>query len=211
MVKLFSLLLVTLQHKNRMIMKNIIYIFALGLALCSSAQAQRIYYSTENTTGKKDIVSVEVPEGWVQVHKEKPGVHANQVLVKADETALELNNGWMFIQTIPMDATQETVADIVAYEKMMNTTKTTKVEDLTPLVADKKNKEISWMKVTGSVDGAHQVVAFIPVKNALVTVTLCTPFAEFLADHMNDFQSMVKSYQLNPVINPPAFADLTID
>jgi hypothetical protein len=186
-------------------MKSIVYVLALGLSVFSSAQAQRVYYSTEAATGKKDIVSVVIPEGWVQTDKSQSGVHANQVLVKDGES-----EGMIFIQTIPVDESCKTVEAVIAREKIMFDTKSIDVKDAMPITVEKKGVQAQIIKVIGSADG-NQVIAFIPIKNAVIAITLCSTDSDFINRHTADFESLVQSYQLNPIINPPSFADLVID
>jgi hypothetical protein len=190
-------------------MKSMIYILALGLAISNSAQAQRIYYSTEAETGKKDIVSVEVPEGWIQDNSQNQGVNANQVLVKSDAVT-SIETGMIFIQTLPLDETLKTVEDVIEHEKMMNTTSNSRVNEYAVITTEKKKTLVEVIRVIGSVDG-HQIIGFIPVKNGVVTITLCSESETFLKKHTEDFEALIKSYQLNPIINPPAFAEIVID
>jgi len=190
-------------------MRGMIYIFALGLAMSSSAQAQRIYFSTEPATGKKDIVSVEVPTGWVQSTSPATGVNANQVLFKADAASTN-ENGMIYIQTLPLDATLKTPQEIVAHEKMMNTTSKSKVNEYGILTTEKKNALADVVRIVGSVDG-HLLTGYIPMKHGVVAVTHCTDDEKFLNKHAADFEALVQSYQLNPIINPPAFAEVVIE
>jgi hypothetical protein len=185
-------------------MKNIIYTFAFCIAVTSATKAQRIYQTAENTNGTKDVVSVLVPEGWVQDNQRKHGVHANNVLVKTDEVG-EIGNGKIFIQTIPMEANQHSVDEVIAHEKMMYATATTKVKETAKVTVDDIT-EARVITVTGSVDAANQLIAFIPLPTSVIAVTLSTPYGEFMADHMADFEALLKSFQLNPHLKttPPA-------
>lgn len=186
-------------------MKNVFYTFVFLTAFGSIANAQRIYYSTKPVTGKKDIVSVEVPQGWVQQVIENSGLQAGQLLTKAEGA-----NGSIIIQTIGIDDTYKTVEALLAHEKLMYNVKPATVHTLYPMALDKKKTQAELIHVTGSADG-EQLVAFIPAKNGIVVVTMVAENDAFISEHKNDFEALLNSYQFNPIINPPSYAEITID
>jgi len=184
-------------------MKNLIYIVGLGLALCGTANAQRIYHSVDNSTGTKDVVSVMIPQGWSPVYSPKSGVAAKHLLVKSDEVEQELNNGMIFIQSVPVETFAPTADNVVEHEKMMYSTTGVTVTETTRLATEKDKTQVRVVNVTGSPDGKHQVIAYLPTSAGMVSVTICTPYETFLAEHVKDFESVVKSYQLNPHLTTP--------
>jgi hypothetical protein len=188
-------------------MKNLIYTFAFCFSLTMIAKAQRIYQTAESANGAKDVISVMVPDGWVQDNQRKHGIWAKNILVKADEVG-EMGNGKIYIQTIPMEADQYSVEDVIAHEKMMYKTVNTEVKETARITLDELNKEVSVISVKGSPDDAHQVVAFIPLTTSVAVVTLSTPYSEFVADHMADFTSLLRSFQLNPHLKQTTGTDV---
>jgi hypothetical protein len=184
-------------------MKNLIYTVGLGLALCGTANAQRIYHSVEKTNGTKDVVSVMVPNGWAKVISDKPGVAGKHLLVKADEVDQTVNNGMIFIQSVPVESFIPSSDNVVEHEKMMYASAGVIVSETTRLATESDNTQVRIVNVTGGVDGQHQVIAYMPLPEGMVSVTLCTPFKQFLDEHIGDFESLVKSYKLNPHLSTP--------
>lgn len=191
-------------------MKSIIYTFVFMFALSNWANAQRIYCSIKPITGKKDIISVEIPKGWVQDYKENSRIHANQALVLEGESLHE-NSGYLFIQTIALEE-GKTIEETIEHEKLMYATSTVTVRETVPITVDAKKATVtvSAVQISGSADG-EQLVAFIPSKNSVVAVTLCSENKDFITQHVTTFEALVGSYQLNPIINPPSFAEIQID
>jgi hypothetical protein len=191
-------------------MKSIIYTFVLLFALSNWANAQRIYCSIKPITGKKDIVSVEIPKGWIQDHKENSRIHANQALVLEGES-LHKNSGYIFIQAIAVEE-GKSIEEIIAHEKLMYATNTVTVKETAPITVEAKRATInaSTVQVNGSADG-EQLVAFIPSKNSVLVVTLCSDNKNFITQQTAAFETLVGSYQLNPIINPPSYAEVQID
>jgi len=179
-------------------------------ALSNWANAQRIYCSIKPITGKKDIISVEIPKGWVQDYKENSRIHANQALVLEGESLHE-NSGYLFIQTIALEE-GKTIEETIEHEKLMYATSTVTVRETVPIIVDAKKATVtvSAVQISGSADG-EQLVAFIPSKNSVVAVTLCSENKDFITQHVTTFEALVGSYQLNPIINPPSFAEIQID
>jgi hypothetical protein len=191
-------------------MKSIIYSFVLLFAVSNWANAQRIYCSIKPITGKKDIVSVEIPKGWIQDDKENSRIHASQALVLEGESLHE-NSGYIFIQTIAVEE-GKTIEETIAHEKLMYANNTVTVKETASITIDAKKADViaSVAQVSGSPDG-EQLVAFIPSKNSVLAVTLCSDDKNFITQHTPAFEALVGSYQLNPIINPPSYTEVQID
>lgn len=181
-------------------MKQMIVAMASCLAI-SASYGQRVYQAVETANGSKEVISVMVPDGWRQDNQHKHGIYAKNVLVKADEVG-EPGSGKIYIQTIPMESDQLSVEELIAREKMMYKTAQTEVKEKTKLITEEDKTEVSVIKVKGSVDDAHQLVAFIPLTTSVAVVTLSTPYEQFVNDHWADFESLIKSFQLNPHLRP---------
>ncbi len=189
-------------------MKNIIATITLICVLAGVVKSQQLYFSLEPYTGKKDIVSIDIPQGWLQTDNENVGVAAHQLFTKVGET-LEHNKGFVFIQTIATDETFKTPEAIVEQELMMLKSQSVKLDVLSKIHSDKKKVQAEIISIKGSADG-DMLMAFIPVKKAVIVITLCASETDYIISNTVDFVSMVKSYQINPIINPPSFADLVI-
>ncbi len=185
-------------------MKNILFSITLVLAFGGAVNAQRIYQSLKPITGKKDIVSVEVPQGWVQQIAEKSNTNHGQLLTKN-----ESSNSSILIQTIGFDDTYKTVEALIEREKLMYNVTPSVVHTLYPVELDKK-MQAQLIRVSGSADG-EQLVAFIPVKNSLVVITMLADDETVISENKTDFESLLSSFEFNPIINPPSFAEIDID
>lgn len=185
-------------------MKNFVFSIALLLGFVSVASAQRIYQSIKPITGKKDIISVEVPSGWVQQVIENSNTYTGQHLTKVDA-----HNVSIMVQTIGVDETYKTVEALLEHEKSMYNVKPATVHSLYPIELDKKI-QAQLIQVTGSADG-EQLVAFIPVKNSVVVITMLANEPTFISENKADFESLLGSFEFNPIINPPSYTEIVID
>lgn len=186
-------------------MKTFLLLSGTVLLSVEMIMAQRIYCNTEPVTGKKDIVSVEIPVGWFQDNTDNHGVIAHQVLAKKNDS-----RGILFIQSIAADDVCKTPESIIVREKMTYDTKQTTVQELMPIPLDKRNLRARIVRVSNSPDG-EQLAAFIPVRNGVVAITLCSSDKDFVEEHVTTFENVIRSFRLNPIINPPAYAELIID
>jgi hypothetical protein len=117
----------------------------------------------------------------------------------------------IFIQSVPVESFLPSSDNLVEHEKMMYSTAGVNVKE-TLRWATSDNTQVRVITVTGSVDGKYQVIAYLPLKNGMVSATLCTPYLTFLNDHIKDLETLVKSYQVNPhLVTPavPVVVDLT--
>ncbi len=94
----------------------------------------------------------------------------------------------------------------------MYATSTVTVKETTSITIDAKKSTVtaSTVQISGAADG-EQLVAFIPSKNSVLVVTLCSEDKNFITQHTANFEALVGSYQLNPIINPPSYAEIQID
>jgi hypothetical protein len=194
----------TYKHPNqKKEMKRLMYLFVMFVAV-KMLHGQRLYFSTVPVAGKKDIVSFVIPDGWIKDNEAK-GVIAHEILTKENDS-----RGMIFIQTIAADAKHQTPEALIVREKMMYDTRTTTIRELMPVTTEKKKIPARIVKISGSADG-EQLVAFIPIKHGLVAITMCSQDHAFIEENVAAFESLIKSYELNPIINPPAFAEIVID
>jgi hypothetical protein len=174
-------------------MRNILFTFSILLLTTAMSQAQQLFVTTETETGKTETIGVLIPESWVGDNTRNKTWNAKHTLVKSDEVN-EPGNGFIIIQSLSVDDTYRTAKDVIAYEKLVRTTKNVTLVETQRTIAS-QNVVVDVIEVEGSVDGARQKIVLIPVDDSVVTLTLITDSQEFYKDHEASLDELLQSVE----------------
>jgi hypothetical protein len=170
----------------------------------ASLFAQNLFQKSDMKEGLKLTRTMSIPQGWEASHSMK-------FVQKSEESYIPASQSWrtaegsIFVTKVPLDNEQETIDDVIDFEvKTYTTFGEVKVENSRTIIVDNDKSIAIVKKYYGASDAPFQAIAYIPERNSVTLVSFFADNETFFKQHLNSFETFVKSYTYNIEILPVA-------